>query len=78
MSKKKGYLMNVNVNQMSEKVEHYYSITISNSQLNIIKNALLTYHENVIANPHKNFDIDSMDVLKLLKWIDDKNKWKTF
>lgn len=63
---------------MSENIEHHYSITISDKQLNILKRALLIYNNDVIINPKKNFDVTSQEILELAKWIDDKEKWKAF
>ena len=77
MNKKKDFLTRVNLNTMSENIEHHYSITISDKQLNIIKRALLIYNNDVITNPKKNFDVKSFEILELTKLIDEQDKWKT-
>ena len=77
MKKKKDFLTRVNLNTMSENIEHHYSITISDKQLNIIKRALLIYNNDVITNPKKNFDVKSFEILELAKLIDEREIWKT-
>jgi hypothetical protein len=62
---------------MSDNTEHHYSITISDKQLNILKRALLIYNNDVVANPKKNFDVKSFEILELSKLIDERDKWKT-
>lgn len=76
MKKKKDYLTRANLNTMSENIEHHYSITISDKQLNIIKRALLMYNNDVVANPKKNFDVKLFEILELAKLIDERDKWK--
>lgn len=76
MSKKKDYLTRANLNTMSDNIEHHYSITISDKQLNIIKRALLIYNNDVVANPKKNFDVKSFEILELAKLIDERDRWK--
>ena len=74
MNKKKDFLTRVNLNKMSENIEHHYSINISDKQLNIIKRALLMYNNDVIINPKKNFDVKSFEILELAKLIDERDK----
>jgi hypothetical protein len=62
---------------MSDNIQHHYSITISDKQLNILKRALLIYNNDVVANPKKNFDVKSFEILELAKLIDDRDRWKT-
>jgi hypothetical protein len=61
---------------MSDNIEHHYSITISDKQLNILKRALLIYNNDVVANPKKNFDVKSFEILELAKLIDERDRWK--
>jgi len=77
MNKKKDYLTRANLNKMIDNIEHHYSITISDKQLNILKRALLIYNNDVVANPKKNFDVKSFEILELSKLIDEREKWKT-
>lgn len=77
MKKKKDFLMRANLNTMSDNIQHHYSITISDKQLNILKRALLIYNNDVVANPKKNFDVKSFEILELAKLIDDRDRWKT-
>ncbi len=61
---------------MSDNIQHHYSITISDKQLNILKRALLIYNNDVITYPKKNFDVKSCEILELAKLIDEREKWK--